>query len=94
MGIKESIKPISYMETHASDILTTVTETGQPVIITHNGEAKMVIQGIESYRVMIETIAMLKAAVHGRTSAEEGRIKPARKAFKAIEKRREKRRLR
>ena len=92
MSLKESIKPITYMKTNAADILATVSETGRPIIITHNGEGKMVIQDIESYQAMKEAIAMLKVAAQGRKSAEQGKIKPARKAFKAIEKRKEKRR--
>ncbi len=72
--------------------LATVSETGRPIIITHNGEGKMVIQDIESYEAMKEAIAMLKVAAQGRKSADQGKIKPTRRAFKAIEKRREKRR--
>jgi prevent-host-death family protein len=92
MGTKESIKPITYMKTNAADILSTVSETGRPIIITHNGEGKMVIQDIESYRAMKEAISMLKVVAQGRSSVERGKVKPARKAFQAIEKRREKRR--
>ena len=36
------------MKTHAADILSTVSETQRPMIITHNGEGKMVIQDIET----------------------------------------------
>ena len=92
MSSKTTIKPITYMKTNAADILATVTETRQPVIITHNGEGKMVIQDIESYQSMKEAIAMLKLAALGRQSVERGKVKPARKAFEAIEKRRKKRR--
>jgi prevent-host-death family protein len=92
MGARESIKPITYMKTSAADILATVSETGRPIIITHNGEGKMVIQDIESYRAMKEAIAMLKVAAQGRKSAERGRIKPAHRAFQAIERRRARRR--
>ncbi len=92
MVTRESIKPITYMKTNAADILATVTDTGRPIIITHNGEGKMVIQDIESYHAMKEAIAMLKVIAQGRKSVERGKIKPARKAFQAIEKRRKRRR--
>ena len=91
MAIKESIKPITYMKTNAADILATVSETGRPIVITHNGEGKMVIQDIESYRTMKEAIAMLKVVAQGRKSAEKEKIKPARKAFQSIERRRKRR---
>ena len=88
MATKESIKPITYMKTNAAEILAPVSETGRPIVITHNGEGKMVIQDIESYRNMKEAIAMLKVVAQGRKSVEQGNIKPARKAFQSIEKRR------
>ena len=92
MTRKTSIKPITYMKTNAADILAAVSQTRQPIIITHNGEGKMVIQDIESYQSAKETIAMLKLAALGRKSVERGRIKPARKAFENIERNRKKRR--
>ena len=92
MGGKKSIKPITYMKTNAADILATVSETRQPIIITHNGEGKMVIQDIESYQTTIETLAMLKLAALGRQSVQRGRVKPARRAFEDIEKKRKPRR--
>ncbi len=92
MTRKTSIKPITYMKTNAADILAAVSETRQPIIITHNGEGKMVIQDIESYQSAKETLAMLKLAALGRNSVERGRVKPARKAFEDIERNRKKRR--
>ena len=91
MALKESIKPITYMKTNAADILASVSETGRPIVITHNGEGKMVIQDIESYQAMKQAIAMLKVAAQGRKSLELGRIKPARRAFQTIERKRKKR---
>ncbi len=72
MTRKTSIKPITYMKTNAADILAAVSETRQPIIITHNGEGKMVIQDIESYESAKDTIAMLKLAALGRKSVERG----------------------
>jgi len=88
LPMKESIKPITYMKTHAADILTTVTETRRPVIITHNGEGKMVIQDIESYQAMKEAIVLLKIAALGREAVNRGDVKPATEVFRSIERQR------
>ena len=88
MKLNDSIKPISYMKTHAADILVAVSETHRPVIITHNGVGKMVIQDIESYERMKERLTLLKIAALGRRAVEEGDFKPAKEVFRAIEKRR------
>lgn len=88
MGLKESIKPITYMKTHAADILATVSEARRPMIITHNGVGKMVIQDIESYQALKETITLLKIATLGRHAVERGDVKPAAEVFQSIEKKR------
>jgi len=92
MGLKEAIKPITYMKTNAADILALVSESQRPVIITHNGEGKMVIQDIESYQAMRRALAFLKLVAMGRQSVEGGRLRPARRAFDAIEARMKRRR--
>jgi prevent-host-death family protein len=89
---KTSIKPITYMKTHAADILAAVSETREAIVITHNGEGKMVIQDIDTYESNRQTIAMLKLAALGQKSVESGDVKPARKAFEDIETRRKSRR--
>ena len=93
MRRKTSIKPITYMKTNAVDILATVSETGETVIITHNGEGKMVIQDIDTYLSIKETLAVLKLVALGRRSVQKGSVKTTRKAFEDIEKRRRKRRV-
>ena len=85
---KEFIKPITYMKTHAADILATVSETHRPIVITHNGEGRMVIQDIESYQATKEAIILLKVAALGRRSVERGNIKAAAQALRSIESRR------
>lgn len=85
MADKTQVKPITYMKTHAADILATVSETHRPLLITHNGEAKMVIQDIDSYREMQETMAFLKLVATGRQAVERGKVKPAAKTFDSIE---------
>ena len=85
MGIKESIKPITYMKTNAADILAHVSESQRPVIITHNGEGKMVIQDIESYQSMRRSLTFLKLVAMGRQSVERGQVRSARGAFDALE---------
>ncbi|MBI1820121.1 MAG: type II toxin-antitoxin system Phd/YefM family antitoxin [Nitrospirae bacterium] len=87
MNLKETIKPVTYMKTNAADILSTVSKTHRPMIITHNGEGKMVIQDIESYQNMKESLDLLKIVALGRKSVERKNVKSATEAFKIIEKR-------
>jgi prevent-host-death family protein len=77
MKLSEHIKPISYLKAHAADVIRQLREQGEPLIITQNGEAKAVIQDIQSYEQTQETLALLKILALGNRQIEEGRVKPA-----------------
>ncbi len=85
MNIKESIRPISYLESHAHDVLNTVTEKHTPIIITQDGEAKMVIQDAASYFKLKDSISMLKLVLMSKKQIENGNTIPADEVFKGIE---------
>ena len=46
MGIARQIKPISYLKSHAAEIARHLGDSAEPLVITQNGEAKMVVQEI------------------------------------------------
>lgn len=60
MIAKSDIQPISYVKSHAPEILNTVNETHRPIYVTQNGTAKAVIIDPESYDNMTKALAMLK----------------------------------
>ena len=49
----------------------------EPLVITQNGEAKAVMQGIKSYEQTQEMIALLKMLALGQRQIEEGKVQPA-----------------
>ena len=57
------------------------------MIITQNGEAKVVIQGIENYEQTQETLALLKILALGTRQIEEGKTISAADAVRRIRKR-------
>ncbi|SHJ66329.1 prevent-host-death family protein [Malonomonas rubra DSM 5091] len=77
MKLSSQIKPISYLKAHASEILRTLSEQDEPLVITQNGEAKVVMQSIESYEQTQETMALLKILALGSRQIEEGKVQPA-----------------
>ena len=68
MSLSERIKPISYLNAHAAEILRTLGDRPEPLIITQNGEAKAVVQDIDSYERMQESVALLKMLALARPS--------------------------
>ena len=76
MKLSRQIKPISYLKAHAAEIIRGLAEQDEPLVITQNGEAKVVIQNIESYEQTQETMALLKILALGTRQIEEGAVQP------------------
>jgi len=84
MKLSESVKPVSYVKAHASEIIRKVSEEqASPVVITQNGEAKAVLMGIQEYEQMQESLAMLKLVAMSAKDIEEGRTVSVDDAFAA-----------
>ena len=88
MKFSEQIKPISYLKAHAAEIIRTLGEGGEPLVITQNGEAKAVLQDVASYEQTQETLALLQILALGNRQIEEGKVIPANEVFEDILRRR------
>ena len=60
----------------------------EPLIITQNGEAKVVLQDIDSYEQTQETVALLKILALGSRQIEAGQVQPAADVIMRLRKRR------
>jgi len=89
MTLADQIKPISYLKTHASEIVRNLAKQQGPMIITQNGEAKAVVQDIASYEKTQETMALLKILSLGARQIEEGKVQPAADVIDRLRNRRE-----
>ena len=91
MKLSNQIRPISYLKAHAAEIIRNLSKEQKPLVITQNGEAKVVMQDIESYEKTQETIALLKILSLGIRQIEEGKVLPAEDVIKSLRKRQENR---
>jgi prevent-host-death family protein len=87
MKLSTAVKPISYLKTHASELIRDITNTQRALIVTHNGEAKVVVQDIRSYEKMQETLALLKILTGSKQNIKRGKVKSIDEAFGHLEKR-------
>ncbi|CAB3706601.1 MULTISPECIES: type II toxin-antitoxin system Phd/YefM family antitoxin [Achromobacter] len=85
MKYSTQVKPISYLKSHAAEIVTTLTETREPLLITQNGEAKLVVMDVKSFEEQEQAMALLQLLAHGRREIEEGRVSPAADVFARID---------
>lgn len=77
MRLSSQIKPISYLKAHAAEIVRTLGDHGEPLVITQNGQAKVVLQDIDSFEKTQETMALLKILALGNRQIEARRVEPA-----------------
>ena len=84
MKFSQQIKPISYLKAHAAEIIKNFQIHKNPLVITQNGEAKIVIQDIESYEEMQEMMALLKILALGNRQIEEGKVHAATTVIKRL----------
>jgi prevent-host-death family protein len=87
MKLSEAVKPISYIKSHASEVIRDIAENHSTVVITLNGEAKAVLQDITEYEKNQESLALLKILAMSKKSMAEGKFKPAKDAFRTVRER-------
>lgn len=89
MKYSSQIKPISYLKAHAAEIIRQLTEQREPLVITQNGEAKVVIQDVQSYEQTQGTLALLKILALGNRQIAEGQVQEVTTVFENLRVRRE-----
>lgn len=87
MKPSQDIKPVTYMKTRSAELIKAVTSKGTPVIITQNGEAKVVVQDIRSFERDREALLLLKLLSQGVAQADKGEGVEQEFFFEQLEKR-------
>jgi len=86
MNLSQDIKPISYLKSKTADVVNTVSNNQRAMIITQNGEAKVVVQDIKSYENLQNSLALLKMINHSERQIREGKMTKQKEVFDNIEK--------
>ena len=81
MKFSTQVKPISYLKSHAAEIVKDITANREPMLITQNGEAKLVVMDVKSYEEQEETLALLKILALGNREIEQGKFRSAKDVF-------------
>ena len=84
MNLQRDIKPITYLKNRTTDVVQQVSD-GRTMVITQNGEAKMVIMGVEEYDRLQGALALLKVIQHSDADVRNGRTIPQEEVFRRIE---------
>jgi len=85
MKLSSQIKPISYLKSHAAEIVKNLTESREPLVITQNGEAKLVVMDVKSFEEQEETMALLKLLALGNRQIELGQFQEMEDVFAELD---------
>ena len=86
MSLAQHIKPISYLKSNAADIVKEFARNPETIIITQNGEAKMVVMDIGTYERQQETMALLKILNLGKKEFFTGKFQSSDAFFQEMDK--------
>jgi prevent-host-death family protein len=88
MILSENIQPISYLQTNPTEMIENLNHTHQPMIITQNGKATMVIQSVTDYEQTLASLALLKLLAQSQQAVKEGKVVSSAEAFAQFRQRR------
>jgi prevent-host-death family protein len=86
MKLSTQIKPISYLKSHTAQIVKELTDSRQPMVITQNGEATLVVIDVKSFEERENTLALLKILAMGNQEIERGQFRDAEAVFADLDK--------
>jgi prevent-host-death family protein len=89
MNLSKDIRSLSDFKRNSNALMERMEESGEPMVLTVNGKAKLVVQDAESYQRLLESIdysEAVKGIRRGLDDVAKGKGKPVRQAFAAIRK--------
>lgn len=81
LNISRDIQSLSNFKRNTSGLIEQMKQTGEPVILTVNGRAEVVVQDARSYQKLLETIEKLETLAgikQGLADIESGQTRPIR----------------
>lgn len=87
LDISRGINSLSNFKRNTAEFVQQMKETGQPIVLTVNGKAELVVQDAASYQKLLELVDRLEtiAAVKvGLGEMKAGKGQPIEEAFKDI----------
>jgi len=79
------VRPLSHLKSRAAEMIRNVVESREPMLITQNGEGKVVVQDVQSYEDLHQTMALLKILAMGQKYIEAGHCVSAVDLFAELE---------
>lgn len=89
MDITRDIVSLTHFKRNTNEVIEQLKATGQPMVLTVNGKAEIVVQDAASYQAMLDLVDRAEAIAgikRGLDSIDRGEGIPAEEAFKRLRK--------
>lgn len=87
LDIAKDIQSLSHFKRHTAELMKHLKQSGNPVVLTVNGKAEVVVQDAAAYqRLMdlVEKVEMMEFLREAKADADAGRTVPAREFLESL----------
>jgi prevent-host-death family protein len=84
LDLANDIRSLSDFKRNTTELLDRIRRTGNPLVLTINGRAEVVVQDAEAYQELLDRVETIEALQRGFADVKAGRTKPAREVFERL----------
>ena len=84
LDLANDIRSLSDFKRNTTELLDRIRRTGNPLVLTINGRAEVVVQDAEAYQDLLDRVETIEALQRGLADVKAGRTKPAREVFERL----------
>jgi prevent-host-death family protein len=81
LDLANDIRSLSDFKRNTVDLLDRIRKTGNPMVLTINGKAELVVQDAEAYQALVDRVEAIEGIQRGLADVQAGRTKPAKQVF-------------
>jgi len=84
LDIANDIRSLSDFKRRTSELLEHLKNTGNPLVLTINGKAEVVVQDAAAYQALLDRLDTIEGIQRGLSDIKARRTTPARQVFKRM----------
>jgi len=77
LDLANDIRSLSDFKRNTVELVERLRETGNPLVLTVNGRAELVVQDAAAYQALLDRVETIEGIQRGLKDAKAGRTKPA-----------------
>ena len=89
LDLANDIRSLSDFKRNTVDLLDRIRTTGNPMVLTVNGKAELIVQDAGAYQALLDRVEALEGIQRGIADVKAGRAKPAQQVFERLRRKRD-----